>query len=150
MLAPLPPGHPLASQLDLALSSPQRWDAFAAAVDREHRTGIPLPATPTWLATYGPRIRQQAARAPHQAHSTGAVEAVTRWLRQTLGRRARHLGNRQRTIKLLDLLTLGSNHHADERACAVVIPKYLEGQHGRPQLAQRQLDDLKSTPWLYT
>jgi hypothetical protein len=65
-------------------------------------------------------------------------------------RQARHLGNRQRTIKLLDLLTLGYNHHADERAFAVAIRKYLEGHHGRPQLAQRQLDDLKNTPSLYT
>lgn len=151
ILAPLPPRHPLIDELDLAMTSPHRWDAFAAAVDSEHRTGIALPATPNWFATYGPRIRQQAAaRTPHQAHSTGAVEAVNGWLKRALAQRARHLGNRQRTIKLLDLLTVGYNHHADERAFAVAIRKYLEGHHGRPQLAQRQLDDIKSSPSLYT
>jgi hypothetical protein len=67
-----------------------------------------------------------------------------------VGQRARHLGNRQRAIKLLDRLTLGYNHHADERAFAVAIRKYLEGHHGRPQLAQRKLDDLKRSPSLYT
>jgi len=32
---------------------------------------------------------------------------------------------------------------------AVLDRKYLEGHRGRPQLAQRELDDLKSTPSLY-
>ena len=116
----------------------------------EHRTGVALPATPSWPARYGPIRQQTINRVPHQAHSTGAIEAANRRLKQTVGPRARHLGNRQRTIKLLDPLTLGYNHHADERRFAVATRKYLEEHHGRPQLAQRELDDLKSTPSLYT
>jgi hypothetical protein len=60
-----------------------------------------------------------------------------------------HLGNRQRTIKLLDLLTVGYNHQDDEVAFAVAIRKYLEAGDGRPKYHQRQFDDLPSTPSLY-
>jgi hypothetical protein len=150
VLAPLPPPHPLWKELDQALTSTRRWDAFAAAVDAEHQNGVPLPATLNWFAKYGPRIRQQTiGRLPQQAHSTGSVEAVNHWLKRTLSQRAPHLGNRRRTVKLLDLLTVGYNHQDDEVAFAVAIRKYLEGHHGRPQLAQRELDDLKSAPSLY-
>jgi hypothetical protein len=71
-------------------------------------------------------------RLPRQAHSTGAVESVNRWLRQTLADRVLRLGNRQRPIKLLDLLTVGYNHQDDEIAFAVAIRKYLETGDGRP------------------
>jgi len=151
VLAPLPAGHRLWDHLDQALNSQRRWDAFVAAVEAEHRTGTPLPATPRWFAQYGPRIRQQTVgRVPQQSHSTGAVEAVNRWLKDTLSGRARHLGNRQRAIKLLDLLTLGYNHRADEVAFAVAIRKYLEHNAGRPTFQQREFDDIPKTPSLYT
>ena len=151
VLSPLPDGHPLLDGLDSALNSQRRWDGFVHAIEAEHRRNQTLPASPNWLAQFGPRIRQQTInRVAQQAHSTGAVEAVNAWLKRKLGDRVRHLGNRRRTVKLLDLLTLGYNHHADERAFAVAIRKYLEGHYGRPQLTQRQLDDLKSTPSLYT
>ena len=43
-------------------------------------------------------------------------------------------GHRARAIRLLDLLTLGLNGHANERGFAKAIRIYLEGHHGRPQL----------------
>jgi hypothetical protein len=128
ILAPLPDRASAARRARPSDDLPAALGRLRRAVDAEHRTGIALPATPNWFTTYGPRIRQQAAAcAPHQAHSTGAVEAVNTWLTRALAQRARHLGNRQRMIKLLDLLTVGYNHHADERAFAVAIRKYLEG-----------------------
>ncbi len=150
MLDQLPAGHLLLDRLDSALNSQRRWDGFVNAIETEHRRNQTLPASPRWLAQFGPRIRRQTIdRVPEQAHSTGAVEAVNNWRKRVLGSRVRRVGNRQRTIKLLDLLTIGYNHHANERAFAVAIRKDLEGHRGRRQLAQGRLDDLKSTPSLY-
>lgn len=50
VLSPEPKCHPLLADIDLALSSTRRWDAFAAAVAAEHDSGIALPATPNWFA----------------------------------------------------------------------------------------------------
>jgi hypothetical protein len=53
------------------------------------------------------------------------------------------LGNRPRAIKLLDLITVGLNGHADERAFAEDIRAHLEAHHGHPLLHQRPHDDPK-------
>jgi hypothetical protein len=94
---------------------------------------------------YGPRLRTQASNRPHTGpYSTGAVEAVNLKLAgKLIGERANRMGNRARTIKLLDLLTLGLNGRANERAFAKTIRLYLERNGGRPQLHQRPHDDIK-------
>ena len=67
-----------------------------------------------------------------------------------IGERANRTGNRARAIKLLDLLTVGLNGRANERAFAKAIRISLEGHHGRPQLKQRPHDDLEGAPSLFT
>jgi hypothetical protein len=47
--ARFPRQRPRLADVDLALSCSRRWDALAAAVEAEHRTGIALPATRNWL-----------------------------------------------------------------------------------------------------
>lgn len=72
------------------------------------------------------------------------METVNFKLAQELsGERANRLGNRKRLIKLLDLLTVGLNGHADERAFAKVIRLPLEGHDGRPCCAS---DPTTTTP----
>jgi hypothetical protein len=154
-LAPLhgqPPTHPVWQRLERAPFSAFDWDRFVRAVEHEHQTGTHLPAALRWIGTYGPRLRAQASNRPCRGpFSTGAVEAVNRKLASELiGERANRMGNRARAIKLLDLLTVGLNGEADERAFAKAIRIYLEGHRGSPQLQQRPHDDLKGAPSLFT
>jgi hypothetical protein len=97
------------------------------------------------------RLRAQASNRPQRGpYSTGAVEAVNQKLAtELIGERANRMGNRARAVKLLDLLTVGLNGRANERAFAKSIRIYLEGHRGRPQLKQRPHDDLKGAPSLF-
>ena len=63
---------------------------------------------------------------------------------------ANRLANRARTIKLLDLLTVGLNGQANERALAKAVRLHLEGHDGRPRLHQRPHDDPEGNPSLFT
>lgn len=134
-----------------ALFSVSEWDAFVQAIQHEDAHGTALPAALRWVGMYGPRIREQAAnRWRRGPYSTGSVEAVNRKLAdEFIGTRANRLGNRARTIKLLDLLTVGLNGHASQRDFAKAVRIYLEGHHGRPQLPQRPHDDAKGAPSLF-
>lgn len=123
VLAPLhgqPPTHTVWQRLERALFSPFDWDNFVHAVEHEDRHGTPLPAALRWIATYGPRLRAQASNRPQRGpYSTGAVEAVNvKLATELIGERANRMGNRARAFKLLDLLTVGLNGRANERAFA--------------------------------
>lgn len=135
-----------------SLFSPFEWDSFVHAVEHEHKSGTPMPAALRWIDLHGARIRAQAANRWRKGpYSTGAAEAVIHKLRdELLGDRAKRLANRARTIKLLDLLTVGLNGHANQREFAKAIRIYLEGHRGRPQLNQRPHDDVKRAPSLFT
>lgn len=110
-----------------------------------------MPAALRWIATYGPRLRAQASNRPHRGpYSTGAVEAINfKLASEPIGERANRMGNRARAFKLLDLLTVGLNGRANERAFAKAIRIYLEGHHGRPQLKQRPHHDVKGNASLF-
>lgn len=56
---------------------------------------------------------------------------------ELIGERANRLSNRKRLSELLDLLTVGLNGHANERAFAKVIRLHFEGHAGRSLLRQR-------------
>lgn len=155
VLAPLhgqPATHPVWQRLERAPFSAFDWDSFVRAVQHEDQHRTRLPAALRWIATYGPRLRAQAGNRPqHGPYSTGAVEAVNQKLAtELIGERANRMGNRARAFKLLDLLTVGLNGRANERAFAKAIRIYLEGHHGRPQLKQRPHDDLRGAPSLFT
>jgi hypothetical protein len=154
-LAPLhgqPATHTVWQRLERAPFSAFDWDNFVHAVRHEDQHGTSLPAALRWIATYGQRLSAQASnRAPRGPYSTGAVEGVTFKLAgEVIGERANRMGNRIRAFKLLDLLTVGLNGRANERAFARAIRIYLEGHRGRPQLKQRPHDDLKGNPSLFT
>jgi hypothetical protein len=153
-LAPLhgqPPTHPVWQRLERALFSVSGWDRFVHAIQHEDRTGTPLPAAMRWIAQRGQRVRDQAFNRDRGPYSTGAVEAVNLKLAtELIGERANRMGNRARAVKLLDLLTVGLNGHANERPFAKAIRIYLEGHRGRPQLLQRPHDDFKGAPSLFT
>ena len=154
-LAPLhrqPAAHTVWQRLERAPFSAFDWDGFVRAVRHEHQHGTPLPAALRWIATHGPRLRAQASNRPRRGpYSTGAVEAVNQKLAtELIVERANRMGNRARAIKLLDLLAVGLNGHANERAFAKAIRIHLEGHGGRPQLTQRPHDDLRGAPSLFT
>ena len=153
VLAPLhgQPTHPVFQLLETALFNASAWDRFVHAIEHEDRTATPMPAALRWIRMYGQRVRDQAANRDRGPYSTGAVEAVNRKLAaELIGVRANRLGNRARTIKLLDLLSAGLNGQADERAFGKAIRIYLEGHSGRPQLNQRPHDDPRGAPSLFT
>lgn len=132
----------LSSSLDAALRSTSDWDRLVHAIRHEDQTAAPMPAAIRWLRLFGDRVRDQASNRDRGPYSTGAVETVDFKLAQELiGERANRLGNRKRLVKLLDLLTVGLNGHANERAFAKVIRLHLEGHDGRPLLHQRPHDD---------
>lgn len=144
------PNHVVMKRLDDALRSTSDWDRLVHAIHHEDQTATPMPAAIRWLRLFGARVRDQAANRDRGPYSTGAVETVNFKLAQELiGERANRLGNRKRLIKLLDLLTVGLNGHANERAFAKVIRLHLEGHAGRPLLRQRPHDD-HGGPSLYT
>jgi hypothetical protein len=154
-LAPLhgqPATHSVWQRLERAPFSAFDWDNFVHAVRHEDQHGTPLPAALRWIGTYGARLRAQASsRSQRGPYSTGAVEAVNQKLgTELIGERANRMGSRARAIKLLDLLTVGLNGRANERAFAKAIRICLEGHCGRPQLKQRPHDDLKGAPSLFT
>ena len=146
-----PATHPVWQRYERCLFRDTGWDSFVRAVEHENATGTPMPAALRWIQMYGPRIRAQAANRWRKGpYSTGAAEAIIHKLRdELLGYRAHRLGNRARTIKLLDLLTVGLNGQANQREFAKAIRIYLEGHHGRPQLNQRPHDDPKGAPSLF-
>ncbi len=153
VLAPLrgQPNHDVFKRLERALFSTFDWDRFVHAVKHEDQTATPMPAALRWVGTYGPRVRDQAANRDRGPYSTGAVETTNlKHASELIGERANRLGNRARTTKLLDLLTLGLNGQANERAFAKAIRLHLEGHRGRPLLHQRPHDDPKGHPSLFT
>lgn len=145
------PDHEVWTRLEKALLNPRDWDLFAHAVTHENQTATPMPAAMRWLANQGQRVRDQAAFRDRGPYSTGSVEAVNLKLKtELIGERSNHLANRPRTVKLLDLLAVGLNGHANDRAFAKAVRLHLEGHHGRPLLGQRPHDDLKGNPSLFT
>lgn len=154
VLAPLsaqPQTHPVWQRYERPLFSVSEWDAFVHAVAHEDAYGTALLAAMRVVGMHGARIREQAAnRCARGPYSTGSVEAVNRkHADEFLGTRATRLGNRARTIRLLDLLTVGLNRHASQRSFSKAVRLYREGHGGRPQLHQRPHDDLKGAPSLF-
>lgn len=145
------PTHDVFKRLERSLFSTSEWDRFVHAVTHEDQTATPMPAAMRWLGLFGAHIRDQAHNRDRGPYSTGAVETINLKLAtELIGERANRLGNRRRLFKLLDLMTVGLNGRANERAFAKAIRLHLEGHHGRPLLHQRPHDDTKGNPSLYT
>jgi hypothetical protein len=90
------PPSPPASR---ALSSRRAWDAIRG----RRRHGAPHRRRAASDARLDRPVRTTDRAADgwpraHEVHSTGAVEAANRWLKQTVGQRARHLGTRPRSV----------------------------------------------------
>jgi len=104
-----------------------------------------------WLERWSPIIASQLSRRPRgkpdasdQPRSTGGLETFVKPIEAALYRRRYGMKNRERLNRLLLLLQLEANGHADERAYAKDIREWLEVTGGRPSTARRAITDPRS------
>ena len=98
-----------------------------------------------WLDDYGDLVAAQCAtRRTDVSNSTGPVKAVLREVGDRIGDRVASFTNRERTTKLLTLMTMKIRGRVDGRVWADRIREriYLAGGHA-PQ--QRPHDDHKGS-----
>ena len=105
-----------------------------------------------WLDRWSPIIASQLARRPGRAsdqpRSTGGLETFIKPIEAALYRRRYGMKNRERLNRLLLLLQLQANGHADERGYAKDIRDWLELTGGRPGTARRVIADPSGRPSL--
>jgi len=105
-----------------------------------------------WLDRWSPIIASQLARRPRgasdQPRSTGGLETFIKPIEAALYRRRYGMKNRERLNRLLLLLQLEANGHADERGYAKDIRDWLELTGGRPGTARRVIADPAARPSL--
>ena len=105
-----------------------------------------------WLDRWSPIIASQLARRPREAtdqpRSTGGLETFIKPIEAALYRRRYGMKNRERLNRLLLLLQLEANGHADERGYAKDIRDWLELTGGRPGTARRVIADPSGRPSL--
>jgi hypothetical protein len=108
-----------------------------------------------WLDRWSPIIASQLKRRPRasagaadQPRSTGGLETFIKPIEAALYRRRYGMKNRERLNRLLLLLQLEANGHADERGYAKEIRDWLELTGGRPSTARRVIADPSGRPSL--
>ena len=109
-----------------------------------------------WLERWSPIIASQLARRPRgaadtsdQPRSTGGLETFIKPIEAALYRRRYGMKNRERLDRLLLLLQLEANGHADERGYAKEIRDWLALTGGRPATARRVIADRSGRPSLH-
>jgi hypothetical protein len=139
--------HPISRALPHAFASPRAWEQLVGAIEADHNAGehSSLTLATRWLQTYGLRIQTQVAnRDPNRPNSTGPVEKMLVEIDRRIGDRIGSFTNRARMAKLLALMTLDLNGHADGRQWADRLRERLYLAGGRPN-NQRPHDDPKGT-----
>lgn len=108
-----------------------------------------------WLERWSPIIASQLSRCPRgkaeasdQPRSTGGLETFVKPIGAALYRRRYGMKNRECLNRLLLLLQLEANGHADERGYAKDIRDWLELTGGRPSTARRAIADAAARPSL--
>ncbi len=108
-----------------------------------------------WLDRWSPIIAAQLERRPlgasqasDQPRSTGGPETFIKPIQAAFYRRRYGMKNRARLNRLLLLLQLEANDHADERAYAKDIRDWLELTGGRPPTPRRAIADPIDRPSL--
>lgn len=108
-----------------------------------------------WLDRWSPIIASQLSRrrpgasdANDQPRSTGGLETFIKPIEAAFYRRRYGMKNRERLNRLLLLLQLEANGHADERGYAKDIRDWLETTGGRPATPRRAIADSMAQPSL--
>ena len=139
------PGSPVMQRLGPAFYTPDRWQAFVDAVEREHEAGThgSLTGLLRWIEDHGALIEHQAAiRDPRIPSSTSPIEAPLAEIKRRLQDRAGVFTNLARMNKLLALMALDLGGETDSRAWADRLRErtYLADGHAAEQ---RPHDDPK-------
>jgi Transposase, Mutator family len=108
-----------------------------------------------WLDRWSPIITAQLSRrhrgandAGDQPRSTGGLETFIKPIQAAFYRRRYGMKNQERLNRLLLLLQLEANGHADERMYAKDIRDWLELTGGRPATPRRAIADSTARPSL--
>lgn len=124
-----------------------QFDAEARQLDDDRMSA--------WLDRWSPIITAQLSRrrrgandASDQPRSTGGLETFIKPIQAALYRRRYGMKNRERLNRLLLLLQLEANGHADERMYAKDIRDWLELTGGRPATPRRAIADPTARPSL--
>ncbi|MCA1681426.1 MAG: hypothetical protein LC777_22005, partial [Actinobacteria bacterium] len=140
----------LLPRTEAAFAGQHFWAAFDA--DARQLNDARLNA---WLDRWSPIIASQLSRrrrgnadATDQPLSTGGLETFVKPIEAALYRRRYGMKNRERLNRLLLLLQLEANGHADERRYAKDIREWLEPTGGRPSTARRAIADPAARPSL--
>jgi len=140
----------LLPRTEAAFAGRHFWAAFNA--DARQLGDARLNA---WLERWSPIIASQLSRRPRgkadasdQPRSTGGLETFVKPIEAALYRRRYGMKNRERLNRLLLLLQLEANGHADERGYAKDIREWLEATGGRPSTARRAVADPAARPSL--
>ncbi len=140
----------LLPEVEAAFTGPSFWAPF---VERAHAAAIPRLSG--WLNTTGAIVEQQfARRGPRPSRpadmplSTSPLDAFINPIRASIQPRAYGLKNRERTNRMLTLMQLHANRHADVNAYTHLIRDWLHANHGRPAVDRRALTDPDGAPSL--
>jgi hypothetical protein len=104
-----------------------------------------------WIEKYGSLVEDQMRRRPRPGlrrtnpTTIGGIDQKLGDVKRWLGRRARGFRNRERLNRLLMLMQLHLNDHADLDAYTRDIRNWLAFSGGRPRVARRQVTDSKGT-----
>jgi hypothetical protein len=89
------------------------------------------------------QIANHATR--HVRRTTGGIEKALKVVKSRLYDRRALFSNRERTDRLLMLMTLDQRGLADERRYATKIREWLTGRGGRPDTRQGAIADARRT-----
>lgn len=118
---------PLAQAANDALESRREWPNFRAWAHQQPRA----PHVLAWIRHNGPVVRRQLRLGRYWPADTGPLEQKLAEVRDMFYRRKGLMRNRDRTNRLLMLVTLHENQQNNTRQYARLIREYLAGRSGR-------------------
>jgi len=142
ILDKIPVGSPLAPPAHAALQALSGWDDF---VQQAHR--YPLPRLDEWIEAHQDLVVHQLTT-PLPPLTTGALEAKLTVLRGWLADRRATFTNQRRTDRLLMLMRLQLNGHANRRTYHRFLQEHARSHGGNPLLKPRQIRDSILLPTL--
>jgi hypothetical protein len=135
ILEKLPRGAPLSDLAGTALQGPSSWHEFVA-VARDY----PAPHLHHWIETHQDLVLRQLSSPLHPL-TTGGLEEKLNTVRGWLADRRGTFSNRQRTDRLLMLMRLQLNGHANRRTYHRLLQEHARSRGGDPLLKPRQVRD---------
>jgi hypothetical protein len=135
ILEKLPRGAPLSDLAGPALQGLSRWHEFVALA-RDY----PAPHLHHWIETHQDLVLRQLSSPLHPL-TTGGLEEKLNTLRGWLADRRGTFSNQQRTDRLLMLMRLQLNGHANRRTYHRLLQEHARSGGGNPLLKPRQIRD---------